>query len=140
MTGNHQWRRGRNGGVYLDERVENFRLATMASVDRRVNPQFQCGGTAALVLVFESPKWVTKKGTVYQQDVDNLIKGACDALTFAWNLPDELYWNVHAFKLQSERAGVRYFIFDLGNAVEKRVLSPGDKHEMGTSSSLTRKP
>ncbi len=75
------------------------------------------GVTAALIL-FETPLWLTAKRLVREMDVDNKVKPALDAVQQATDIPDELYWQLHVFKVLSKRPRTYFFLFDLGDVVE----------------------
>ena len=58
----------------------------------------------ALVVVLESPKWITSELKVAKRDADNRLKVVLDALQLAagaGQADDSNAWSVHVFKLQS---------------------------------------
>lgn len=75
-------------------------------------------GTVAAVILFETPEWIKQDYTVSTRDVDNLIKPLLDAVKVCSGMPDELAWQLHAFKLVSKRTRTSVYLFDLGDVVE----------------------
>lgn len=75
------------------------------------------GVTAAMVL-FESPHWLTARRMVREEDADNKAKPAFDAVEQATEVPDELHWQFHVFKVLSKRKRTTIFLFDLGDVVQ----------------------
>jgi hypothetical protein len=75
-------------------------------------------GITAAVILFESPEWVTARRLVREMDVDNKVKPMLDATEKATNVPDELHWQVHQFKVLCKRKRTRVFLFDLGEIVD----------------------
>ena len=75
-------------------------------------------GITAAVLLFQSPRWLTARRMVRQEDADNKVKPAFDAIESATTIPDELHWQFHVFKVLSKRARTTIFLFDLGDIVE----------------------
>lgn len=75
-------------------------------------------GVTAAVVLFESPVWLTKAFTVRVEDADNKIKPALDAAALATEVPDELHWQVHCFKIPSKQTRTIVYLFDLGAVVD----------------------
>lgn len=83
---------------------------------------FKVDGPVALVLIFQSPKWITNDFKVRQVDVDNYIKPTCDGIEVALRLPDEINFQVHAFKSLSTKERTLVYLFDLGRLVDYHIL------------------
>jgi Holliday junction resolvase RusA-like endonuclease len=112
MSANAFMRRGKFGGMFLDERVTKFH----ETVKRSAKP-FDPEGVFALVAVFSSPSWVTKAREVRKKDVDNMLKVSVDAFSKAVRVPDERIWAVHGFKVYAKRESTTFYAFDLGTVV-----------------------
>lgn len=80
--------------------------------------KWQPTGTTAAILLFETPHWLTGKRQVRQMDADNKTKPALDAIQEATEIPDELHWQFHVFKVLSKRQRTTIFLYDLGDIVE----------------------
>lgn len=78
---------------------------------------FKCGGTVAVLIFLESPKWITLKHTVREMDTDNRIKPTLDAVKEAIGVPDETNWELHVWKLASKNTRTTVHLFDLGDVV-----------------------
>ena len=101
----------------LKPAVLNWRAVAAESIGQ-LSGKWQPTGATVAVLLFESPYWLTLKREVREKDVDNLIKPTLDAIQQASGIPDELHWQVHAFKLLSKRQRTTIFLYDLGTIVE----------------------
>lgn len=75
-------------------------------------------GVTAAVILFETPHWLTYKRQVREMDADNKLKPALDAVQNATDIPDELHWQLHVFKVLSKRQRTTIFLYDLGDVVE----------------------
>jgi Holliday junction resolvase RusA-like endonuclease len=76
-------------------------------------------GTAAAILIFQSPNWITKDRTIRQHDLDNRVKPILDAVNAAAHGSDDCqYWDVLAFKMVGANDQVFVMLFDLGDVVE----------------------
>lgn len=75
-------------------------------------------GVTAAVVLFETPQWLTKKWTVRQKDVDNLVKPVFDAVEEAVHIPDERHWEIHAYKIASKKVRTIVYLFDLGDVID----------------------
>jgi hypothetical protein len=133
---NHQYKDGLSfckpgtAGAFQDKagrwRVRNHQLRPEA-LDWRVvlseamgplRHKWKPTGTTAALLLFETPHWLTGRRTVREMDVDNKVKPALDAVQHATDVPDELHFQIHAFKLLSKRQRTTVFLFDLGDVIE----------------------
>lgn len=75
-------------------------------------------GVTAALLLFESNYWLTGRRQVREADIDNRVKPALDAVQHATEIPDELHWQIHVFKVLSKRERTTIFLFDLGDLLE----------------------
>lgn len=116
---NHQWRinRGRKLSFRLDPQVLQFRSRVSEALGQ-ARWQFKSTGAFAAVILLESKLWVTTKCKVRQMDADNRVKGVLDAVEHAMELPDELAWSIHVFKIASKRERTTVYLFDLGDLIE----------------------
>lgn len=115
ISTNHTYQRTRGGQTALKPSVNDFRwLAKAAAAGRRFEPT----GVLAVVIVFCSSVWLTKKRTVREIDLDNKIKGAVDAVKIALHLRDQMIWDQHAAKLQAAKDATHVWVFDLGDVVD----------------------
>lgn len=116
---NHQYKKSRSGGFYLDPKVRVFReqMAWEAGKDIKKIPSNKI---LSVTLWFESPRWLTKKLTVRKMDVDNVIKGTLDAMV-ALGLRDENIWELNVKKFFSHRERIQISIMDCGDIVEYNV-------------------
>jgi Holliday junction resolvase RusA-like endonuclease len=117
---NHQHVTVRRQGrpiVFLSPEAKVFRQQAYYAMGSKRKDWKPTGVTCA-VLIFESPQWVTKKLAVRKMDCDNRIKPVFDAIQEATGSPDELHWNIHAFKIASHRERTTAFLFDLGDIVD----------------------
>lgn len=78
---------------------------------------FKIRATAAVVILLESPRWVTKKSTIREMDADNRVKPMLDAMQESLEIPDETNWEIHVYKIASAKEQVTCFVFDLGEVV-----------------------
>ncbi len=102
------------GGMALDPAVVEFRDMVTAKLWGR---KFVPSGTVGLIIVVESERWLTKKFTVNQRDVDNPIKCTMDALQKALDMPDQLVFEVHCAKLFGRRDATHCWLFDISDVV-----------------------
>lgn len=75
-------------------------------------------GVTAAVILYESPAWLNVRREVRENDLDNKVKPALDAIQHATETPDELFWQLHVFKALSKRNRTTIFLYDLGDIVE----------------------
>lgn len=75
-------------------------------------------GPVAIVILLFSPYWITKEHRVRVMDVDNRIKPLIDAVKEATSMPDELCWQVSAFKVASKHEKTVVHMFELGDVVD----------------------
>ena len=75
-------------------------------------------GVTAAVILLESQFWLTQKREIREKDADNLVKPILDAVQNATEVPDELHWQLHVFKLPSKWNRTTVYLFDLGDLVE----------------------
>lgn len=75
-------------------------------------------GVTAAILLFESPHWLTARRLVREEDADNKAKPAFDAVEQATQVPDELHWQFHVFKVLSKSKRTSIFLYDLGDIVQ----------------------
>ncbi len=112
-----RWRKQGEFQTRLRKEVIDWRIVVMEAMGHDRWKWKPTGVTAALIL-FESPNWVTSRREVRQMDADNKTKPALDAVQHATEIPDELHWQLHVFKVQSKRARTTIFLYDLGDVVE----------------------
>lgn len=125
MSVNHMYDRigykkssGQNGVITKRKpEVDKFRLELMqAMAEKRFD--WKPTGCYAAVILFESAHWLTLERKVHQMDADNRVKVLLDAIEIATDVPDELCWQVHLFKVASKRTRTTVYLFDLGDVVE----------------------
>lgn len=80
--------------------------------------KWQPRGVTAAILLFESPEWIKKDHTVRPMDADNRVKGTFDAVQAATEVPDELMWQFHVYKVLSKRTRTTIFLYELSDVVE----------------------
>lgn len=102
---------------YLSPDAEEFRALTIEALGERRWSWKPTGVTAAIAL-YESPYWISKTHRVRENDVDNRAKCTFDAVKIATNVPDELHWELHLYKLLSKRTRTTVFLFDMGEVLE----------------------
>jgi Holliday junction resolvase RusA-like endonuclease len=100
----------------LSEEYKFFKVVVAQTV-KLTNPLFKISHTACVMMLFESPRWITKKHTIREMDLDNRIKPMLDAIKESINSPDETNWELHAYKIASKREQTTVCIFDLGDVV-----------------------
>jgi len=103
--------------TWRKKEVDDFNLRTYLALQSRRFGWKPTGPSAALIL-FESPRWLNGKLQIIQMDTDNRIKVVMDATEKVTDVPDELYWQVCAFKVASKRTRTWVYLFDLGDIVE----------------------
>lgn len=136
MSLNHQYRQDlrfcKEGtpGAFQDKqgrwRVRNNRLRPEVISWREVMVEcmgdlrfkWKPTGVSAAILLFESPNWLDGRRQVREKDADNLTKPTFDAVQHATEVPDELHWEFHVYKLLSKRQRTTIFLYDLGDVVE----------------------
>lgn len=107
---------GRRPGEKLKPEVHEFREALAKAMGTKRFTWKPAGVTAAVIL-FQSPFWVTGEYRVRKEDADNKVKPVLDAVEIATDIPDELNWQVHAFKVLGKETRTMVFLFDLGDVV-----------------------
>jgi Holliday junction resolvase RusA-like endonuclease len=127
MSLNHQYKKNKayldkntgkmKSGFRLDPKILDYRMRVCEALGTN-RWKFKPTGTVAAVILLESPMWITTKREVRQMDADNRVKPILDSIEHAMDLPDELCWNHHVFKIQSKRERTRVWLFDLGDVVE----------------------
>lgn len=75
-------------------------------------------GVTAAILLFEAPDWLKKDRSVREMDVDNYPKGTFDAVQSATEVPDQLHWEFHAYKVMSKRKRTTIHLYDLGDLIQ----------------------
>ncbi len=104
-------------GKALKPEVHEFRQLVAQAM--QTNKQWRSTGVTAMVVLFESPAWLTQDFTARKMDQDNKLKPLADAIEQATGVADQLHWEIHTFKvasLKKERTVV--YLFDLGDIVE----------------------
>lgn len=101
----------------LRQEVIDWRVVVMNAMGAK-RWDWKPTGVTACMLLFETPYWITQKRTVREMDADNKMKPALDAIQHATDVPDELHWQLHVFKLLSKRQRTTIFLYDLGDVVE----------------------
>ena len=114
-TVNHAYIRTR-WNTRLSEEYLEFKKMVDHSIQLSRN-NFKIRATAAVVILLESPRWVTKKNTIRQMDADNRVKTVLDAVQDSLQIPDETNWEIHVYKIASTKEQTTCFIFDLGEVV-----------------------
>jgi Holliday junction resolvase RusA-like endonuclease len=122
MSVNHQYKKGKafkTGKVTfrLDPKILDYRMRVCEALGTN-RWKFSPSGTFAAVIFLESHLWLTQKREVRQMDADNRVKAILDACESAMELPDELCWTHHVFKVQSKRERTTVYLFDLGDIIE----------------------
>lgn len=114
----HKKANGQNGVITkLKPEVTQFRLELMeAMAEKRFS--WRPTGIYVAIVLFESAHWLTQERKVSQMDADNRVKVLLDAIEIATDVPDELCWQVHLFKVASKRTRTTVFLFDQGEVVE----------------------
>jgi len=74
-------------------------------------------GVSAAILLFESPDWLRLDRTVRDKDADNVVKPTFDAVQSATEVPDELHFEFHVYKVQSKRTRTTILLYDLGDII-----------------------
>ena len=101
----------------LKQEVLDWRVVVMESMGEN-RWKWKPTGVTAAILLFEGPQWLTARRTVREEDADNKTKPAFDAIEHATDVPDELHWQFHVFKVLSKRKRTSIFLFDLGDVIE----------------------
>lgn len=133
---NHQYKEGlafcKQGtpGAFQDKtgrwRVRSRRLRPEATDWRTVLTEsmgplrfkWKPTGVTAAVLLFETPYWLTGRRTIREKDIDNLVKPTMDAVQQSTEIPDELHWELHPYKVLSKRQRTTVLLYDLGDVVD----------------------
>ncbi len=116
MSLNHMY--GRSGKrTFLRPEAEEYRLLVLEALGTK-RWAWKPSGVTAAVLLLESPKWITKRLEVREMDADNRVKPIFDAIEVATEVPDELHWQFHVFKIASKWTRTSVYLFDLGDVVE----------------------
>lgn len=115
-TVNHMYQHTRFG-TRLTEEATSFRDMVALAVGHQRHT-FKCGGTACVMIFLESPRWLTKKMTIREMDVDNRIKPVLDGIKNCTGVPDETNWEIHCWKVASRAERLTVYLFDLGDLVE----------------------
>ena len=100
----------------LSEEYKFFKTVVAQTV-KITNPVFKISATASVMILLESPRWITKKHTIRTMDLDNRVKPMLDAIKDAIKSPDETNWELHVYKIASKREQTTVAIFDLGDVV-----------------------
>lgn len=114
---NHMYGRTKKGKTYLRKELLDYR-ALVIEVMGNKRWQWKPTGVTAAIILMESPHWVTKTRHVREMDADNKVKPIFDAVENATQVPDELHWQFHVFKIQSKWKRTTVYLFDLGDIVE----------------------
>ena len=110
-------RNRKNNVTFIKKEQKVFRQAVQYAMASKAN-LWRGSMVSAAVLLFEDPGWTTKKHTVRKRDADNLVKPTLDAIQIATDHEDELYWQVHFFKVLCRETRTTVFLFDLGDVVD----------------------
>jgi Holliday junction resolvase RusA-like endonuclease len=102
----------------LKPEVHEYRARVSRVIDEARRKAWRPLGVTAAIVLFESPTWLTQEKRVRKEDCDNKIKPALDAAALATGVPDELHWQVHAFKIPSKKTRTIVYLFDLGNVID----------------------
>lgn len=97
--------------------IETFRVEVCQAMGIK-RWQWKPTGVTAAVILLESQFWLTQKREIREKDADNLVKPILDAVQNATEVPDELHWQLHVFKLPSKWNRTTVYLFDLGDLVE----------------------
>lgn len=101
----------------LKAEVMDWRIVVMQAMGD-LRWKWKPSGVTAAILLFEGPQWLTARRMVREEDADNKTKPAFDAIEHATEIPDELHWQFHVFKVLSKRKRTSFFLFDLGDVIE----------------------
>lgn len=110
---NHQYVKTRHH-TFLDPRIREFRKMIKA----RTGSLKFTGKLVSAILLYYSPKWITKEQRVRRMDLDNKVKAVFDALAHAIDLKDENVWEYHTYKMPSKQEKLVVYLFDMGDLVE----------------------
>ena len=102
---------------YLKEEVGDFRGLVQASL-LRAKVEWKPKGVTAVVIIFESPAWVTQEHRVRKVDVDNKVKPTFDAISKGSGVDDSMHWESYTYKVLSMSERTICYLFDLGDIVE----------------------
>lgn len=100
----------------LSEEYKFFKTVVSSTV-KITNPFFKISGTACVIILLESPRWITKKHTIRTMDLDNRVKPMLDAIKDAIGSPDETNWELHVYKIASKKEQTTVCLFDMGDVV-----------------------
>lgn len=107
----------RNNMRILQPHVKEFRSLVADTMNhQKIN--WAPVGVTAVVIIFQSPMWITLERRVREMDVDNRVKPLLDAIQHATGQVDERHWHFHAFKAPSKRTRSTVYLFDLGDVVD----------------------
>lgn len=115
-TVNHMYQHTRRG-TFLTKETQNFRRHVHFSIAAS-GQKFVCTGTMAIIILLETPYWITKKNTIREMDCDNRVKPVIDAVKLALNVPDETVWEIHVYKMPSKKIQTTVYLFDQGDIVD----------------------
>ncbi len=116
---NHQYAHSRFSTRLVPE-VKTFRTFVALAMGYSRTTWKPKGATCAIIFL-ESPLWLTMERKVRQMDADNFVKPIFDAYQEATNVPDELMWEFHVYKVASKRSRTTVYMFDLGDVVDFHV-------------------
>lgn len=109
---NDCYKRNRWGGMRLSKDGVDFKRIVSYKV-KRDGINFHPVDKMRLTIEFHSPYWMTKKGTIAKKDVSNNIKVCEDALMEALGLDDKNNFELHIYKIPSEKTMVIYTLEEL---------------------------
>jgi len=113
-----RWRRKSSGfQTRLHPEVHQYRAFVTEAMGRS-RFEWRPKGVTAAIIFFESPYWLDGKRLVAQKDVDNRAKVILDAIELASEVPDELHWEVHLYKVQSKNSRTTVYLFDMPDVVQ----------------------
>ncbi len=121
---NAQYTRGtrRKGQAYdLDPEIKAFRDEMFLRLGHQ-RSTWNKGGLLVAIVVFHSPKWLTKELTVRKMDADNKVKAVFDAFEKATGICDSRIWQHFVFKSYAKETRTTLVVFDTGDIVEQVVF------------------
>ncbi len=114
-TANNQYGKGRGGQKFLKPELLKFRQ-DIAFCSRHLEKGYFT--KIAIIYLLCSPKWLNKDCTIRAMDTDNSVKTLGDAIQLALDMPDQLHWETHTFKIYSSREETIVLFRKLPNEVD----------------------
>jgi hypothetical protein len=109
--------RGKGRKYDLDPQIKLLRDETRAVLSAK--PYWRPSGITAALIVFYSPRWVSRENAVRRIDVDNKVKAILDAFELVTGVGDERNWMVTACKRLAKKDMTLVVLYDLGDLVDE---------------------